>query len=128
MIFEGVKRYLRRNTASNQLSFLYGPTTRNQRIEAWWYFFLKSGGVWWINVFKDMCEEGIFDASIEYHQECLRLCFMGILQIELDETKLLWNTYYIRRVRNSECAGGRPDVLYFTPQLVATSYPIAILT
>ena len=42
---------------------------------------------------------------------------MGLLQTELDETLKLWNNHYIRSVKNSESPAGRPNVLFFTPQL-----------
>ena len=32
---------------------------------------------------------------------------------ELDEMNSMWNTHYIRKVRNSECPPGRPNILYF---------------
>ena len=60
-----------------------------------------------------MIDEGIFDSSISYHVEAIRFCYMGILQNELNETISLWNSHRIRPVRNAECPGGRPDVLYF---------------
>ena len=35
---------------------------------------------------------------------------MFILPQELDDMKSIWNTDYIREVRNSECPPGRPNV------------------
>ena len=48
--------------------------------------------------------------SINYHIEITRFCFMFILPQELDDMKSIWNTDYIREVRNSECPPGRPSV------------------
>ena len=45
----------------------------------------------------------------------MRFSFMFIIHQELDEMKSMWNTHYIREVRNSECPLGRPNVLYFMP-------------
>ena len=42
--------------------------------------------------------------------------FFGVLQHELDEIKSLWNSHRIYHIRNSNTLGGRPDVLYFTPE------------
>ena len=44
------------------------------------------------------------------------MCFFSVLQHELDEIKTLWNSYRIGHIRNSSSPGGRPDVLYFTPE------------
>ena len=46
----------------------------------------------------------------------LRFCFMSIIQHELDEMKKIWNTHYIREVKNSESPPGRPNVLYSLPE------------
>lgn len=118
-VLGGIQRYFRRNfsdSCSGSLSFIYGPSTRNQRIESWWSCFKKQRCGWWINFFKDLCDESSFDASIPYHVDCLRFCFLGIIQNDLDETRRLWNTHYIRKSKNSESPPGRPNVLYYTPQ------------
>ena len=70
---------------------------------------------WWINFFKDLRDQGHFDASIAYHVDALRFSFMGLLQSEFNETRELWNNHRIGKVRNSECSAGRPDVLYHLP-------------
>ena len=94
---------------------MYGPSTRNQRIESWWYLFRRSRCHFWINIFKDLCDANILDTSLSHLTECLRFCFIGLLQSELDETVSLWNNHRIRKVRNSECPAGRPNVLYYAP-------------
>ena len=74
-----------------------------------------------------MVDEGILDTSIDLHLECLRFSFFGILQTELDETKELWNNHRIREVKNVECPGGIPNVLYHAPQVtggVNCFYPV----
>ena len=43
-------------------------------------------------------------------------CFMFIIQKELDEMKSMWNTHYVRELRDSECPPGQPNVLYFMPE------------
>ena len=113
----GIQRFFRRrfnDSSSKHSSFQFGKSTMNQRIEAWWSIFRRSRCNWWINFFKDLCEEeASLDLSIDSHLQCLRFCFMPILQAEMDETKRLWNTHRIRKVRNSECPAGRPDALFF---------------
>ena len=46
----------------------------------------------------------------------MRFCFMFIIQQELDEITSMWNTHYIREVRNSEGSPGRPNILFFMPE------------
>ena len=114
-VVAGLQRYFLRSTDSGNSCFMFGSSTANQRIEAWWSIMRRSRMNWWINFFKDLRDEGHFDWSIGYHVDALRFCFMGLIQSELDETRTLWNSQRIRKVRHSECPSGRPDVLYYLP-------------
>ena len=69
---------------------------------------------WWITFFKDIIVNGLFDISLNL--QYLRFCFFGVLQHQLGDIKSLWNSYRIRHIKNSNSPGGRPDVLYFTPE------------
>ena len=62
-----------------------------------------------------MVVNGLFDISLKLYLQILRF-FFGVLQHELDEIKSLWNSHHIRHNENSNSPGGRPDVLYFTPE------------
>ena len=76
-----------------------------------------------------MIYEGIFDSSISYHVQAIRFCYNGIIQNELNETISLWNSHRIKPVRNAECPGYRPDVLYFLSRGDRTSdcsFPVTI--
>ena len=47
VIIGGIQRFFRRNhtdNLSNRVSFRYGPSTRNQRIESWWSITDQTGG------------------------------------------------------------------------------------
>ena len=99
VIVGGIQRYFRRNhmdETSGQRSFRYGPSTR-------------------------LCENTPFDPSLTYHVECLRFCFIGLIQTELDETAKLWNNHSIRKSKNSECPPGKPNVLFFSPEIQNSS-------
>ena len=48
--------------------------------------------------------------------ECLWYCFHKLLQTELDLVKEHWNSHRIRKSRH-DTIPGRPDSLYFLPQL-----------
>ena len=54
---------------------------------------------------------------MSHHNNCLRFCFLGLIQSELDETRDLWNNRRIRKTRNSESPADRQNILYFTPQI-----------
>ena len=131
VLIGGLQRSFRRehgDVFSGVRSFRYGSSTANQRIGAWWSILRRSRTNWWINYFKDMMDEGIFDSSMSYHVEAIRF-YMGILQNELNETISLWNSHRIRPVRNAECPGGRPDVLYFLSggdETSDCSFPVTI--
>ena len=58
----GIQHFLRRNAEdliSNKNSFVYGSSTRNQRIECWWSILRRSRLNWWINF-----AENIVDTSL----------------------------------------------------------------
>lgn len=94
----------------------YVSSPRNQRIESWWSFFSKSHSSWWRNFFSDLEFQGIVDTSSEISMECLWFCFNKVVQEELDAVKEQWNTHRIRKSRH-DTVPGRPDSLYFLPQL-----------
>lgn len=105
-----------RSAFDDRQSFLYGKSTANQRIEAWWSKFKQAGMNSWIEHFKDLESVGIIDTSIDMHKECIRFCYMNLLRTELNNTVKLWNTHYIRKSSNSEVSG-KPDVIYHMPQI-----------
>ena len=113
-----IQRYLRRNGHDGMAgvkSFLYGKSTANQRIEAWWSILRRTNSNWWINFFKDMRDSGIYNSSNPIQYSCLQFCFMPIVQAELHAVARNWNLHKIRPSQHSDSPPGRPDVLYFLP-------------
>ena len=96
---------------------MYGRSVSNQRIEAWWSFLRKTDSDWWIKLFKDIRDTGIYCDSNPINVECLKFCFMQLIQDELKHVAEHWNLHRIRPCRNSDSPAGRPDVLYFLPEL-----------
>ena len=82
----------------------YGESKRNQRIESSWSCFRKISSSWWINLFKDLMDNGEFEYGNVIHKD--------IMQENLDYTRALWNNHYIRSSRH-ETVQGRPDELYY---------------
>ena len=99
----GIQRFLRRNdkdSFSGNSSFMYGKSVSNQRIEAWWSQLRKGCTEWWINYFKDLRDRGLYcDADI-INVECLRFCFMPVIQDELQRVARLWNSHCMRPSTN----------------------------
>lgn len=107
----------------SRTSFLYGRSCANQRIESWWSRFPSMGMETWINHFKQLQHFGIIDTSNHLHIELIRFCFMGILRTELKKVQIEWNTHHIRPVSTSLAPSGKPDIIYFFPEIYdARSY------
>lgn len=119
----GIQRFIRRDCVdviSGEKCFLYGKSVSNQRIEAWWSFLRKSYSNWWMNYFKDLRDTGLYDDSDNFQVECLRFCFMPLIQTELNDVVKNWNLHQIRPSKNRESPPGKPDVLYFLPERNST--------
>jgi len=58
---------------------------------------------------------GMLDTSNVNHVECIRYCFMDVIQDELNNFLLFWNSHRIRHSAGAGCPGGVPDQLYFLP-------------
>ena len=115
-----MQRFFRRdgtNSMAGEKSFLYGRSVSNQRIEAWWSFLCKNDTDWWINFFKDLKDVGLYCDDDPLHVECLRFCFFPLIREELNRIAQHWNLHKIRPSLNQESPPGRPDVLYFLPEL-----------
>lgn len=116
-------RYLRSNQTdifSGDDCFMYGKSTGNQRIESWWGLMRKQGINFWINLFKDMVAIGVLDTSDCVHIHALRFCFMNLISENLKRIALEWNRHHIRKINAAEGTNGKPDILYFTPDIKGT--------
>ena len=110
--------FLRRSHGDDHASLkahIYGPSTSNQRIEAWWSHLRKSWTTWWMNFFSQMVDAGELDTSDELQKHCLWFCFNKLVQKGLNQTRISWNTHYIRKSRHNTHAG-IPDEMYFLPE------------
>lgn len=96
--------------------FFQGRSSGNQGIEAWWSKLREGGGGWWINLFKDLRNSGNFDET-RVHKECLKFCFLPLLHQELYLVAELWNTHNIQAQKRLEVHCGKPDIMYFTPEV-----------
>ena len=104
-----------------QSTFLYGRSTSNQRIEAWWSKFCMFGMRTWIDHFKEMEEFGVIDVSLSLVRECIRFCYLDLLRKELDIIRIKWNTHSIRPSTNDLSPSGKPDVMFHFPEVYHTA-------
>ena len=89
---------------AGEKSHRYGPSTGNQRIEAWWAYLLRSHLTWWINFLKDLVDRGVFLTGDVLHGVCIWFCFAELIELiqhDLDFVKFHWNTLYIRHSREN---------------------------
>ena len=94
----------------------YSSSVANIRIGNWWSHNRKGYTGWLINLFKDTVATGEFNLGSTLHMELAWYTFSPLLQYELDQVKLQWNTHYIRRTRHDTIPGS-PDELFFLPEL-----------
>jgi hypothetical protein len=98
-------------------TFLYGKSTHNQRIEAWWSKFRMYGMESWMQHLQSLSDNGIIDTSKALDVQCIRFCYTNLLREELQNIAKLWNTHYVRCSQTHNTQGGRPDVLFYMPEL-----------
>lgn len=102
-------------------SFQVGRSTSNQRIEAWWAILRRQCSNYWMNLFKDMMSLGALNNSDAVHIHAIRLCFMQLIQNDLDRLSEEWNTHRIAAKASSEGPRGKPDIMYFCPDTYGTN-------
>ena len=67
--------------------------------------------------FKDMQDTSSFGVTNHVHVECLRYCFMEVIQTELDRVVQHWNLHEIRSQRHSDIPSGKHGLLYYVPEI-----------
>ncbi|KAF3840352.1 hypothetical protein F7725_019069 [Dissostichus mawsoni] len=115
------QRFVRRNIQDGSAidSYIEGASTANQRIDSWWGFLRRESMEFYICMFTDLKNRGLFDGAF-LDKSVLQFCFMGIIQDELDETTCVWDSHVIRPSKNDRVPSGRPKVMYMFPELYTT--------
>ncbi|XP_048749877.2 uncharacterized protein LOC125661760 [Ostrea edulis] len=112
---------------AGEKSFLTGSSPANQRIERWWLSNRQGGGQFWIEFFNNLEQLGKFSTSNPIQIECLRFCFTKLVQDDLNKCAQEWNQHRMRHTKSAELPGGKPDLMFYVPQLYDTlDYKIEI--
>jgi len=102
-------------------SYAYGTSSGNQRIESWWSFYRRKYREWWTDLFSSLVASGSFHPRNVRATDCLRFCFMNLVQQDLDVVCRQWNTHRIRPTAGATYPAGVPDGLYYLPSPPATN-------
>ncbi|XP_048752256.1 uncharacterized protein LOC125663877 [Ostrea edulis] len=100
-------------------TFIYGSSTGNQRIEAFWRLLRMECCQFWIEFFGHLRDLGEFSGDIIY-KNLVQLVFMNFVQNDIDEAESVWNTHRIRPTKNGNVPAGKPCILYCIPELEGT--------
>ncbi len=103
----------------NGITFLYGSSPSNQRIEAWWSKFRSLAMQAWMDHFAQLEGIGIIDTSRDVDRQCIRYVYLDLLRQELQGVMTMWNTHAIRSYRRC-LPSGKPDVMFYLPQIYDT--------
>ena len=99
---------------------MYGKSTSNQRIEAWWGILRRQGGEYWISLFKDLRDSGLLHLHNNIHKQALRFSFMHLIRNDLNNIAIEWNQHTIDSKSSAEAPKGKPDILYYLPERLGT--------
>lgn len=114
-------RSMQDDILSGEDSFQYGKSTGNQRIEAFWGQLRKQCGQFWMDLFQNLVHVGMLDLSSRIEAMTLKFCFLHLLRNDLNRMAREWNTHRIRQNRSAETVGGKPNVLYFSPESIGAT-------
>ena len=106
------------DTFCGRKSFRKGKSSSNQRIERWWGILRQQCVNFWVNLFKDLISLGILDNGDPLHINALRFCFMDLIEADIHRCAKEWNEHRIQPRKNREGPAGKPNLLFFHPELV----------
>ena len=104
-----------------------GRSTANQRIEMLWAILRRTVTQYWRNMFISLVNDNLLNNTDPIHLECIRLCFLPVVQRHLDIFTDTWNHHRMRSNRTHGVLTGIPNNLYHMPFLYGTvdyAYPL----
>lgn len=73
--------------------YIEGASTQNQRIESWWGYLRRHHIQHWMDIFKNLQENGEFSAS-DIDKNLIQFCFMALIQVfcstEVNHYNIIW--------------------------------------
>ena len=97
-------------------SFLLGKSTHNQRIESFWRQLRRLMVTFYMDLFKNMEDQGILDVKNELHIKCLRYSFGHLIQEDLYTVMQEWNEHKIRSQNSKNINAGKPNIIFEWPE------------
>ena len=73
---------------AGHLRFLFWKSIGNQRIEAFWSQLRRSCADWWIQFFKGLVLNGVYNNTDFLQVECFKFAFFPVIQKELEISKI----------------------------------------
>jgi hypothetical protein len=74
-----LQRWFKRDSGDN-IDYIEGASTLNQRIESWWGYLRRQHIQYWIDLFRGLQEVGEYSGS-QLDKHLVQFCFMGIVQV-----------------------------------------------
>jgi hypothetical protein len=96
-------------------SHIYGRSVANQLIESWWNQMYAYGIDFWIDYFKNLEANCLYDIDDEYQKRCSYVVFGPLIEETLDMVFTEWNGHMMRK--SNKNPGGVPDFLYSNSEL-----------
>ena len=79
VIVRDVQRWFR-GDADQDIAYIEGASTQNQRIECWWGYLRKQHMQYWMDMMKCLQESNDFSGS-ELDKNLVQFCFMALIQV-----------------------------------------------
>ena len=67
-----------------------------------------------------MVNNGVLNLLDPIHVQCLRFAFIPIIQSDLDNLCREWNVHRVQRNHHTDSPCGKPNVLFYQPELFGT--------
>ena len=85
VVMGDMQRLLRRHgndVWGGERSWLTGTSSANQRVEYWWAFLRKQCVQFWMEIFHELQDEGLYDGG-HLDKNLAQFCFLGLVQVRM---------------------------------------------
>ena len=107
--------------------YMYGTSTANQRIEAWWSQLTKTLTGKWITFFRTLRLQNKYSKDVLADRIALLAIYFPTIRTEVTDFVDHWNTHPIRKQPNRpNSIQGRPRILFSSPKEGIRNYGLAV--